>query len=80
MSDRGQARFARSEWSGLSSLDIDISPKDMGTARPYQSVEAIRNVDAQRSAVRSIAQLDARLPYTLALLKGLRRRKFRLSC
>jgi hypothetical protein len=41
---------ARSEWSGLSSHDIDVSPKGMGAARPYQSVEVISRVE--RTAVR----------------------------
>jgi len=33
----------------------------MEAGRPYQSVEVIPNVDAERSDVRSIAWLDARV-------------------
>ena len=45
-----RARVARSEWSGLSSHDIDVSPKGMGAEQSYQSVEVISKVD--RTAVR----------------------------
>ena len=54
MRERIKARVARGEWSGLSSLDIDVSPQNIGAARPYQSVEVISRVE--RTAVRRSLQ------------------------
>jgi hypothetical protein len=59
MSDGGRGRASR----GVNGTDCQAvtwteSPEGMGAAQPYQSVEVISNVGAQRSAVRSIAWLD----------------------